>query len=171
MPSEIFRGRRVAAELRRLQLIRVRKVENIPTCHQARARRQLVIESQPRQVRSTRAGELDVEAGIWRIDRERLRLALVFVIGEVVEPVPEDGPAVGRAKLLIRIWEDVPGDEVGSVEGVVAEVAGKRSCRYVGARFGNGVHLNAGRAPLGGVEPARQELKLGDRIATEPRLT
>src|SRR4030095_10382485 len=118
-----------------------------------------------------RAGELDVEDGIRGIEGERLRLALIFIIREVVEPVLEDRSSVRRAELLIRIRKDVPRDEVGCVEAVVAEVAGKRSCWSVGARFGDGVHLNAGRTPLRGVEPAREELKFGNRIATESRLT
>ena len=110
-----------------LRFVRVRVVEHVATRHQTHARRELVIEPQPRHVCTTRAGELDVEAGIGRVEGLRSRLALVLVVGEVMQPVPENGPAVGGAELLIRVRQDVPREEVGCVEGIVAEVAGERS--------------------------------------------
>jgi hypothetical protein len=87
-----------------------------------------------------------------------------------VQAVPEDRAAVGGAHLLVRVRQDGAGEEVGRVEVVVAEVARQRSGRDIGARFRDRVHLEAGRAPLRGVEAAREELELRNRVAAEARL-
>src|SRR5437660_7540236 len=85
--------------------------------------------------------------------------------------VANDRTPEGGADLLIRVRKDAPGDGIGRVEPVVAEIAVKAARWLVGARTRDGLHLDADRPALCDVEQVRHDLKLGDRLAAESRLT
>lgn len=131
------------------------------------ARRELIVEPDATLLLRSRPGLVDVEA------RERARvgadvgLTLVLEVREVMEPVPQDRPAVGRAELLVGVRQHAILDRVGGVEPVVAEESRHRSRTDVGPRLGDRVHLHAGRAPLPRVEAIGDDLELGDRVLAE----
>src|SRR5262249_31554884 len=114
--------------------------------------------------------QVDVEGGIRRRVRSRIWRPLVLVVEEVVDAIPLNRPAPGRRQLLIGVREHFLLNEIGGIESVVAEVAREGSPRCVGARLGDGVDLDAGRASLARVEPVRDHLELRNGVLAEARL-
>ena len=85
-------------------------------------------------------------------------------------PILDDRAAKGCAQLLVRIREDALGDKIRGVEFVATEIAPKRAGEDVRPRLGDRIHEHAGRAPLAGVKPVGDDLKLTDRVLVEARL-
>src|SRR5688572_27386988 len=91
---------------------------------------------------------VEIEDRVGAVERENLRLALVLVAAEEMRPVPDDRTTERSAELLVRVREHPLLDEVGRVESIVPEVAGKRSRQAVGPRLGDDVQLRAVRSAL-----------------------
>ena len=106
-----------------------------------------------------RAAQVEVEARKRAREAEGLRLALVFVVGEEVHAVLLDRTAERRADLLVLVRQHAVLHEVLRDELVVAEVAGERARRDVGARLGDRVDQRAARPALGRVEPVRRRTR------------
>src|SRR5688572_6416732 len=87
-----------------------------------------------------------------------------------MDPVPPDWAAKCQAHLPILVRQDALGDKISGVESVVSEVAAHRAAEGVGARLADGDQRYIARAALRRVKPARQELKLRNRIQAELRL-
>ena len=114
-----------------------------------------------------RVHQVLVERRVRRRERDVARLALELPVPEDVHLVFLDRAAVGADDLLVRVRKDLMADEVLGAPFRVAEVAREGAGRRVGARPGDGVHLDARRAPLRGVEAVGDHLELGDRLAAE----
>src|SRR5262245_62529789 len=99
------------------------------------------------------------------------RVPLLFEVAEVVHLVPHDGAADGRAVLLNADGHDAVRDGILGIETAAQEVAPEHTRELVGSRLGDRIHLNAGGAPLRGVELVRDELELCDRVLAESRLS
>ena len=84
--------------------------------------------------------------------------------------VLRDRTADRRAVLLIVDRHDPAQHGIARVETAVAEVAPEQPGQSVGSRFGDGIHLDAGRSALGRVEPVREVLELRDGILAVPGL-
>ena len=133
-------------------------------------RRKLLVQPHAAQLDGMKALQRDVECRVRRVPDGRQRLVLVFIIGEEVELVLQDRPAVRPADLLIRVGQDALQHRIWRVELAVPKAAHERSRKQVGSRLCNGVHLHARRSALGRVEPVRDELEFRDRIVAVPGL-
>src|SRR4030095_5400734 len=98
------------------------------------------------------------------------RLALVFVIVEVVDAIALDRSSERRAVLLVGEWDDAVFGVILRSPIRIAEISGEGSRRRVGAGLGDGVHHDAHRAALCGVEAIGDELELRDGVSAESRL-
>src|SRR5215510_4577900 len=98
------------------------------------------------------------------------RLTLVLEVAEVVQFVSDDGTADRCAVLLNADGDDAICDRIVGVEAASQEIAAEDTRQLVGPRLGNRIHLDAGGAPLCGVELVRDELELRDRVLAESRL-
>src|SRR5205814_710635 len=111
-----------------------------------------------------------VECRVGCREDERLRLSLVVVAAEVMNLILLDRAAEGPAQLLVRVGDYMLRDEIGRIQAVITKVAGEGSRRRVRARSRDGIHLDAARASLGGIEAVRDIFELADGIAAEVRL-
>src|SRR5437016_3407206 len=85
--------------------------------------RHLVVEAEKRLLIRVNIRDVLIELRIRRREDERLRLALVVVAEEIVQLVLPERPAEGSAQLLILVREYPPGDRIGRVQLVVAEIS------------------------------------------------
>ena len=84
--------------------------------------------------------------------------------------VLHDRSAERSADLLILVRQHFVRDRVRSVPFVVAEESVEAARGFVRPRARDGLHLDAGRAPLRDVEHVRHDLEFRDRFAAELRL-
>ena len=80
--------------------------------HHARLRRQLIVETHAALLLVVGAGQRDVERRVRRVPDAGPRLALVFVVGEVVQLVLDDRAAKRRAELLVVDGLDAVQDRI-----------------------------------------------------------
>src|SRR2546428_87948 len=94
----------------------------IPVQRETRLGRKLQVRATCRLVLLLRRGQVDVEARVDAVRCDGLRLALEFVIGEVMDLVQDDRAAERGAVLLVRVGQYPVLDEVRRVELVTTEV-------------------------------------------------
>ena len=132
LPEELVVVLVVGAGCRRVALVagseRLGQLAVGILAHHPHLRRQLVVETHAALLLVVDAGQLHVERGIRGIPDARSRLALVFIVREVMQPIPHDRTADSGAELI----DDEPrqglfGLEVAfvhphAVHGVLSEV-------------------------------------------------
>src|SRR4029078_5211724 len=105
---------------------------------QAGPRRQLVIEPHAALLLVVDAVEDDVERRVGRIPGAGPRLALVLVVRDGVDTVPDERTADRQAEPLVVDRLDLVQDRVLGVEAAVAEVAAEEARHLVAARLADG---------------------------------
>src|SRR3989442_2574046 len=102
--------------------------------HEARVGAQLSIESAACQLLRSGGNDIgDVESTIRTGERDRIGLALVFVIAKQMDLVLLYRTSECRADLLVRVRQNAINEEVLRVKTVVAEVPRQRARIGVGA--------------------------------------
>jgi hypothetical protein len=136
-------GVRVGAA-RVAQVVRDAVVVAVAAHRQSRLRIELEVEPPHLRILSARPAQRGVELRIGRVVVDvRLRLALELVVEEIVDAIADDRATKGGAQLLILIRQHLAGDGILRVELRIAEVASESTAQRIGARFGDGVHLDA----------------------------
>ena len=116
-----------AADRRLRAVVRLEIAPGIARHAQARLARQLRVHASHRFVLRARGRQVDVEARIGRVVRDRVRLALELVVGEVVHLVAANRPAHRHADLLIRVRQHAVLHEILRVHAIAAEIPGQRA--------------------------------------------
>src|SRR5262249_41003578 len=129
--------------------------------------RKFIIQSPHELVYPARKVHIHIEGLVGTVIAKGLRLMLVFITGEKMNAVLYDRATQRSAQLLVRIGEHALRYKIGGVERIVAEISGERAGEDIRSRLGDRIHQHAGRAPLAGVKPVLDDLKLTYRVPAE----
>src|ERR1700730_4647342 len=107
---------------RKIRRNRLEIPPEVPVQRETRLGRKLQVLASGRLVLLLRHGQVEVEARVYAVRCDGLRLALEFVIGEVMDLVQDDRAAERRTVLLVRVGQHPVNNEVRRVELVTTEV-------------------------------------------------
>src|ERR1700682_4700074 len=116
------------------RIVGIETPKGVPADAQPIGSRHLVVEMHSPLLLGVGAGVIEVKCGIWTRVGKRLRLPLVLVVCEIVQPVLDDRATPRYAELLVRIGKHPLLHEVLGDELVRADVGSVGSERRIRAR-------------------------------------